>query len=87
MLSSQVRRMLAISGSLAVVAVGGSYAAGAFAQGGSPAAPATHTTSVNQHHTQSRTNSHGSDALEPGEDATEHADPGARRGPDRARHP
>ncbi|MDX6359055.1 MAG: hypothetical protein QOH37_2109, partial [Nocardioidaceae bacterium] len=35
--TTQLRRMIAVSGSLAVVAVGGSYAAGAFAHSGHPA--------------------------------------------------
>jgi hypothetical protein len=33
--TSQIRRVIAVSGALAVVAVGGSYAAGAFAQSAS----------------------------------------------------
>jgi hypothetical protein len=48
MTKTQLRRIAAIGGSLAVMAVGGGYATGAFAHGGTPArvqvrlAPATH---------------------------------------------
>jgi hypothetical protein len=63
----QLRRTIAIAASLAVVAVGGSYAAGAFAQSGhpAPARPAVSTgdrarqDGLNRHHGSVRIHGHG----------------------------
>jgi hypothetical protein len=63
----QLRRTIAIAASLAVVAVGGSYAAGAFAQSGhpAPARPAVSTgdrarqDGLNRHHGSARIHDHG----------------------------
>src|SRR3954453_14349381 len=78
MTKNQLRRIVAIGGSLAVMAVGGSYAAGAFASGGSHAPPVKHVQV--QPHSSSSSTEPGEDATEhptpePGEDPTEHATP------------
>jgi len=79
----RLRRIVAMGGSLAAMAVGGSYAAGAFAQGGAPAPTIVkHGQSVNHHRLtvkqgqNLRSSDPSDDATpEPGEDETEHPVP------------